>query len=252
MVVSRIALVALSLGLSGVGTAQAAIVSFTDSTLSGAASVLDDSIPAYAGGNLCQGHGTCATALTYNTGVGSLTVTAQDSPDVDRLALVTHSQWQNAGLGVVTGYQNHKGKFVIADSDHSLDSKKETLTLSFGNQVSLSQLFFFPNDRSSHALNSELDKFDGFTLSVDGGALVEYGFGTQGGHPVSFATPLIGSTFTFGYALNKSPEAYFLAGLNVATVPVVSPAVPESSSSAMLVAGLAAVGGVAVRRRTKA
>ena len=252
MFVSRIATVALSLGLAGVSAAQATIVSFTDSTVSGAASVLDDSTPTYVGSNLCQGHGSCATALTYNTGVGKLTVTAQDSPDVDRLALVNHSQWQNAGLGVVTGYQNHKGKFVIADSDYSLDAKKETLTLSFDKQVSLSQLFFFPNDRSSHALNGELDKFDGFTLSVDGGAFVEYGFGTQGGHPVSFGAPLIGSTFTFGYALNKSPEAYFLAGLSVATVPVVSPAVPEASSFAMLVAGLAAVGAVALRRRQQA
>ena len=249
MVVSRIAFVALSLGLAGASTAQATIVSFTNSTLAGAASVLDDSTPTYAGSNLCQGRGTCATALTYNTGVGTLTVTAQDSPDVDRLALVNHSQWQNAGLGVVTGYQNHKGKFVIADSDYSLDARKETLTLSFGKQVSLSQLFFFPNDRSSHALNNELDKFDGFTLSVDGGAFVEYGFGTQGGHPVSLSVPLVGSSFTFGYALNKSPEAYFLAGLNVAAVPVISPAVPEASSFVMLMAGLVAVGGLVSRRR---
>lgn len=252
MVVSRIALVALSLGFGGFNAAQAAIVSFTDSTLSGAASVLNGATASYAGSNLCQGHGACATALTYDTAAGKLTVTAQDGADVDTLALVNQSHWQNAGLGVVTGYQNHHGKFFIADGDYSLNSKKETLTLSFGNQVSLSQLFFFPNDRSSHALNNELDKFDGFTLSVDGGAFIEYGFGTQGGHPVNFATPLIGSTFTFGYASHKSPEAYFLAGLNVSTVPVVSPAVPEVSSLAMLSTGLIAIGGFVGRRRQRA
>lgn len=251
MVVSRIAL-ALGLGLAGVNAAQAAIVAFTNGTLSGASSVLSSATPSFAGSNLCQGHGACATALRYDTAVGQLTVTAQDGADVDRLALVNQSHWQNAGLGVVTGYQNPKGKFVIADSDYSLDSKKETLTLSFGNQVSLSQLFFFPNDRGNHALTHELDAFDGFTLSVDGGAFVEYSFGSQGGQPVSFATPLVGSTFTFGYALNKSPEAYFLAGMSVSTVPVVSPAVPEASSFAMLAGGLFAVGGVVARRRQRA
>lgn len=247
MVFSRIAL-ALGLGLVGVTAAQATIVSFTNSTLSGAASVLNDATPGYAGSNLCAGHGTCSTALTYNTGVGQLTVTAQDSPDVDKLALVNHSHYNNAGLGVVTGYQKH-GKFVIADGNYSLSSKKETLTLSFDNQVSLSQLFFFPDDRSSYALTHELDKFDGFTLSVDGGAFVEYSFGTKGGQPVTFGIPLIGNTFTFGYAKHKSGEDYYLAGLNVTKI---ATPVPEASSVAMLAAGLLAVGGIAARRRKQA
>lgn len=247
MVFSRIAL-ALGLALAGTTAAQATIVSFTNSTLSGAASVLNDSTPGYAGSNLCAGHGTCSTALTYNTGVGKLTVTAQDSPDVDKLALVNHSNYNNAGLGVVTGYQKH-GKFVIADGNYSLSSKKETLTLSFDNQVSLSQLFFFPDDRSSYALTHELDKFDGFTLSVDGGAFVEYSFGTKGGQPVSFGIPLIGNTFTFGYAKLKSGEDYYLAGLNVTKI---ATPVPEASSVAMLAAGLLAVGGIASRRRKQA
>lgn len=246
MVFSRIAL-ALGLGLVGVTAAQASIVSFTNSTLAGASSVLDDSTPGYVGSNLCVGQGTCSTALTYNTDVGKLTVTAQDGPDVDKLALVNHSSYNNAGLGVVTGYQKH-GKFVIADGNYSLSSKKESLTLSFDNQVSLSQLFFFPDDRKVHHLTKELDKFDGFTLSVDGGAFVEYSFGTQGGQPVTFGSSLIGNTFTFGYAKHKSIEDYYLAGLNVE---VTSP-VPEASSVAMLVAGLAAVGAIASRRRKQA
>ncbi len=245
MVFSRIAL-ALGLGLAGATAAQATIVSFTNGTLAGASSVLNDATPGYTGANLCAGHGTCSTALTYSTGVGKLTVTAQDSPDVDKLALVNHSNFNNAGLGVVTGYKNHKDKFVIADGNYSLSSKKETLTLTFDSKVSLSQLFFFPDDRSQHALTHELDKFDGFTLSVDGGAFVEYSFGTNGGQPVTFGTPLVGNTFTFGYAKHKSGEDYYLAGLNVAKV--ASP-VPEASSVAMLAAGLVAVGGIASRRR---
>lgn len=248
MVFSRIAL-ALGLGLVGATAAQASIVSFTNGTLAGAASVLHDSTPGYAGSNLCTGHGTCATALTYNTGVGKLTVTAQDGPDVDKLALVNHSNYNNAGLGVVTGYKNHHNKFVIADGNYSLSSKKETLTLTFDSQVSLSQLFFFPDDRKTYDLTHELDKFDGFTLSVDGGAFIEYSFGTNGGQPVTFGTPLVGNSFTFGYAKRKSGEDYYLAGLNVAKV--TSP-VPEASSVGMLAAGLLAVGGIATRRRKQA
>lgn len=246
MVFSRIVL-ALGLSLVGVTAAQASIVSFTNSTLSGASSVLDDSTPGYTGSNLCVGHGTCSTALTYNTGVGKLTVTAQDGPDFDKLALVNHSSYNNAGLGVVTGLQKH-GKFVITDGNYSLSSHKETLTLSFDNQVSLSQLFFFPDDRKTYDLTHELDKFDGFTLSVDGGKFVEYSFGTQGGQPVTFGSPLVGNTFTFGYAKHKSVEDYYLAGLKVE---LTSP-VPEASSVAMLIAGLAAVGGIASRRRQQA
>jgi hypothetical protein len=247
MVFSRIAL-ALGLGLVGVTAAQASIVSFTNSTLAGASSVLDDSTPGYAGSNLCAGHGTCATKLTYNTGVGKLTVTAEDGADFDKLALVNHSNYNNAGLGVVTGFQKHN-KFVIADGNYSLSSKKETLTLSFDNQVSLSQLFFFPDDRKNYALTHELDKWDGFTLSVDGGKFVEYSFGTQGGQPVTFGSALVGKTFTFGYAKKLSGEDYYLAGLNVTKV--TSP-VPEASSMALLFAGLAAVGGIASRRRQQA
>lgn len=247
MVFSRIAL-ALGLGLVGVTAAQASIVSFTNSTLAGAASVLDDSTPGYTGSNLCAGHGTCATKLTYNTGVGKLTVTAEDGPDVDKLALVNHSNFNNAGLGVVTGFQHHN-KFVIADGNYSLSSKKETLTLTFDSKVSLSQLFFFPDDRTKYALTHELDKWDGFTLSVDGGKFIEYSFGTHGGQPVTFNTPLVGSTFTFGYAKHLSGEDYYLAGLNVTKV--ASP-VPEASSVAMLTAGLLAVGGIAGRRRKQA
>lgn len=153
------------------------------------------------------------------------------------------SKLVNAGLGVVTGYKSSlTGNFVITDSEYSLSHPKETLTLSFAKTVSLSQLAFFPNDRSTFGLTHELDSFDGFTLSVDGGKFVEYNFGTKGGQPVTFSTPLVGNTFTFGYASKMSPERYYLAGLNVA-------AVPEASTLAMMALGLAGLGVAARRRR---
>ena len=253
---TRIAL-AVSL-VAAASTAQAAIVSFTNSTLAGVSPALSAATPTlsptYGGADLCSGLGDrsiCSTSLSYNTAVGALTVTAQDGPGVDRLALVNQSTHNNAGLGVVSGYHsNLLNKFVIVDANHSLSAGKETMTLSFANQVSISQLFFFPDDRGTRALTRELDPGDGFTVSVDGGAFVEYSFGSMAGQAVSFSSALVGNTFTFGYAKHKSPEDYFLAGLNVTQV--VTPAVPEASSLSLLAAGLAAVGGLAVRRRKQA
>lgn len=226
-------------------SSQAAIVSFTNSNLSSLPSPLVAIAAQSPAANLCAGSGVCATSLNFQTAVGALTVTAADGSDVDTLALVNQSHLAHAGLGVVTGYVGSKGGFVIADGNYSLDEAKETLTLRFANQVSLSQLFFFPDDRSTHALNNELDHIDGFTLSVDGGAFREYSFGTLGGHPVSFNAPLVGHTFTFGYARAKSPEDFYLAGLNVTAV---APPVPEASTWAMMALGLCALGAVAARR----
>jgi MYXO-CTERM domain-containing protein len=240
--IMRTALV-LTAGLLTTCLAQAEVVSFTNSSMLG----LTAATGTAAGANLCSSKGVCSTAIQYQTGAGGvLTVTAADSPDVDSLALVNQSNYSNAGLGVVTGYESSLlHKFVIVDGDYSLSAPKETLTLSFSSQVSLSQLFFFPNDRSSYALNHELDAFDGFTLSVDGGAFKEYSFGTHGGHPVSFNTPLVGNTFTFGYAKHMSIENYYLAALQVSP----TSAVPEAGTSALMALGLLGVGIAASARR---
>lgn len=198
-----------------------------------------------ATGNACSNKGVCSSALTFNTQAGGvLTATAADGPDIDTDALVFQSKDKSAGLGVVTGFQHH-GHFQIVDGDYSLSARKETLSLSFASSVQLSAAYFFPDDRGTYALTHELDKWDGFTLSVDGGAFVEYSFGTHGGQPVTFNTPLIGKTFTFGYAHHKSPEDYFLAGLTVT-------AVPEASTYAMMAAGMVAMGALMRRRHRQA
>nr|WP_315196053.1 PEP-CTERM sorting domain-containing protein [uncultured Aquabacterium sp.] len=243
--------IALALGLLAAGAAsaaQASVIAFTNSNLAGLPSALVSISAQAPAANLCVGSGVCATSLSYQTAVGGLTVTATDGPDVDTLALVSHSNLSNAGLGVVAGYIGHKGSFVIADGNHSLDEGKEVLTLRFANQVSLSQLFFFPDDRSTLALNKELDAKDGFTLSVDGGAFQEHSFGSLGGHPVSFQAPLVGQTFSFGYARHKSPEDFYLAGMSVTAT---APAVPEASSVAMMGLGLLGLAGLASRRQQR-
>lgn len=243
--------IALALGLFAAGAAsaaQASVIAFTNSNLAGLPSALVSISAQAPAANLCVGSGVCATSLSYQTAVGGLTVTATDGPDVDTLALVSHSNLSNAGLGVVAGYVGHKGGFVIADGNHSLDEAKEVLTLRFANQVSLSQLFFFPDDRSTLALNKELDAIDGFTLSVDGGGFQEYSFGNLGGHPVSFQAPLVGNTFSFGYARHKSTEDFYLAGMSVTAT---APAVPEASSVAMMGLGLLGLAGLASRRRQR-
>ncbi|WP_298014882.1 PEP-CTERM sorting domain-containing protein [uncultured Aquabacterium sp.] len=221
-------------------TAHAETIGFTNTTVGGVA--LTAATGAAGSTNLCSGSGVCATSISYNTAAGGLlTVTAKDSPDFDTLALVHQSKLSNAGLGVVTGYMKSSG-FDIVDGNYSLSQPKETLTLSFQHTVALSQLVFFPDDRLSLSLTRELDDFDGFTVSVDGRAAVEYSFGKNGGQPVTLSTPLIGNTFTFGYAVKKSPEDYYLAGLKVT-------AVPEASTLAMMGLGLAGVAAVARRRR---
>jgi len=231
-------------GLIAAGAAQAEVLSFTNSTIVPALS--SAMTGQSASGNLCALSGVCSTALSFNTVAGGkLTVTAADGADVDTLALVNQSRDSNAGLGVVTGYAGHTGTFLIVDGDYSLSAPKETLTLSFAKAVNLSQLYFFPNDRSSYALTHELDSFDGFTLSVDGGAAVEYGFGSKGGQPVTLSTPLQGHTFTFGYARKMSPENYYLAGLSVSAV---TPAVPEAGTIWMMGLGFLGLGALGVRR----
>lgn len=196
--------------------------------------------------NACAKQGLCSDALSFNTAsAGVLTVTAADSGgSKNNSALVYQSSDRNAGLGVVSGYEK-KGSFVINDGNYSLDSRTETLTLSFGTAVSLHALYFFPDDRSTYAATHELDKFDGFTLSIDGGKAVEYSFGTLGGQGVSFSTALTGTTFTLGYARSLSKEDYYLAGAAFTpTAPV-----PEAGTFGLMALGLGAVALAARRRR---
>lgn len=185
--------------------------------------------------------GVCGASLQFNTSAGALSVTATD--DKKDLAAMVFQGGSSTGLGVVEGYYSG-GTFKVTDLNYSLDEKTESLKLSFASTVNLSQLYFFPDDRTGTL--KELDKWDGFTISVDGGAWQEFTFGTQYGLPVNLS--LTGKTFTFGYANKTSIEDYFLAGVGFTAV---TPAIPEPSTYALMGLGLVGLA-LAARRQRRA
>jgi len=189
--------------------------------------------------------GECAAGATYTTAtVGDLTVSATDGPDFDSLAYVYQSTTRtSAGLGVATGYVKKKtGEFDVVDGTMAL-ARKEQITLSFAEPIVLQSAVMFPNDRKSYSIVHELDYFDGFSVSVDGGPFVEYSFDERNKvnfckpvekayhsffHPFTppspICAPLTGSKFVFGYAQKLSPERYYIGGITftrVAPPPVI-------------------------------
>lgn len=197
------------------------------------------------GGNACADKGACASALLFNTTAGGrLTVTAGDGGSGDAGAFAVQRDRVNSGLGVAAGSTRSNGSFLISDSNLALDERSETLTLSFEKAVQISALYFFADDASLLWSAKELDRFDGFTVSIDGGAAQEYSFGSLGGAPVTFDMPLVGRSFTFGYAARLSGEDYYLGGMTMAA----AVAVPESGGLAMMALGAAGII-LAARRR---
>lgn len=221
-------------------SASADTLMFTTSNLTS----LPSSMVVGAGGSSCEDPrtdvvGVCGASLKFNTDAGELTVTGADGKS--HPGAFVFQGGSSTGLGVVEGYTKN-GAFKIDDHNFSLDNSKETLTLSFASAVNLSQVYFFADDRTNTL--KELDKIDGFTVTVDGGARQEFSFGTNSGLPVSLA--LTGSTFTFGYANKLSSEDYFLAGVGFTAV---TPAIPEPSTYALMGLGLVGLAFAARRRR---
>lgn len=186
--------------------------------------------------------GTCPEKLTFNTATGGqLKVTALDNLPLDHMAYVYQGSGKNTGLGVLTG----TSLFGAADLNASVSAPAEALVLTFSKAVTLQSLWFFPDDRHKGSLtgpNGELDAFDEFTISVDGGPAQRALFGQQNGQPrILGANGLTGTSFTIGFALN-SPESFYLAGLGIAPI-------PEPSTYALVGLGLAGAAWVARRRR---
>ena len=233
----------IATGLIGLASLMGASTAFADNlifTSSDVVTLPGGRTTGAAAQNLCAFDGVCTSRLSFNTvSGGKLTVTAGNGSSP---AYVFHGNELNTGLGVASGTVKN-GVFSIDDRNFALDDSKETLTLNFSSAVAISALYFFPDDRAKFALTHELDNLDGFTISIDGGAAQEFSFGLKGGQPVSFNAPLVGSSFTLGYARHKSPEDYFLAGLSFTA------AVPEASTYGMLALGLAGISLVSRRRR---
>ncbi|MFZ5521835.1 MAG: PEP-CTERM sorting domain-containing protein [Pseudomonadota bacterium] len=186
--------------------------------------------------------GTCPERLTFNTTTGGkLTVTAEDNLLLDKMAYVQQSSLKNSGLGVLTG----TWLGGAADLNPSVSAPAENLVLTFSKSVTLTSLWFFPDDRFKGSLtgpNGELDAFDEFTISVDGGPAQRALFGLQNGQPrILGANGLQGTTFRIGFS-PASPESFYLAAIGIAPI-------PEPGTYALVGLGLAGAAWVARRRR---
>ena len=216
-----------------------------------------------AGNDLCSGRDICGSSLRYGTLLGGqATVTATTTATG---TAVVHQDLDPtyAGLGV-NGYQPAASTQQWAWNAGVRSSKRipanvgnasyghyatvvtparffggdeinagDKLTVSFGKEVRLLGMHFFDANHGQNRLSG-----DKFGLSIDGGPMVNYSF--AGGYPFNAHSTLVGSSFTFSRASSRG-EDYYLGALKfaaVATAPV-----PEPASLALLLAGLAVVGG---------
>ena len=186
------------------------------------------------GSDVCSGSDTCGEPMTFATSIGgALSVTATDDGN-GAINTTNGIVYQDispdyGGLGVVS--QNANGGLTGGDEINNGD----TLTLSFANRVKIVGFHFWDKDHQAYDLNSG----DQFGLSIDGGATQ---FKSLSNFPwYGAGSTLVGNSFTFSY----KNEDYYLGAIKIAAVP----AVPEPQTYALMLAGMAAVGFMARRRR---
>lgn len=235
----KIAALAAAMALATPAVAATEYLSFTTSDV---ITLPSSKVAGTAGGKDGCLIGSCPERLTFNTTTGGkLTVTAEDNLLLDKMAYVQQSSLKNSGLGVLTG----TWLTGAADVNPSVSAPAENLVLTFSKAVTLNSLWFFPDDRFKGSLtgpNGELDSFDEFTISVDGGPTQRALFGLQNGQPrILGASGLQGTTFRIGFS-QASPESFYLAAIGIAPI-------PEPSTYALVGLGLAGAAWVARRRR---
>lgn len=116
----------------------------------------------------------------------------------------------------------------------------DTLTLTFEKTVRVLGFHFFDENHQQADLSGNK-----FGLSVNGVPVSLSKTSFSGGYPFNEYSTLIGNTFTFSYASSKGDD-YYLGAIKFASF--VATPVPEPASTALMLAGLAMVGG-ALRRR---
>jgi hypothetical protein len=152
------------------------------------------------------------------TYLGNPAVTIQDAPSGGP-----------AGLGVY-----HLIRFpgpVVSDTSDDNVSLGETLTMTFNQAVSISNILFRDGDHGTSFAGN-------FGLSIDGGAFANLAL------VPSFSTPLFGTTFAFKGLGNPENTKFYVNQITVS-------AVPEPETYALLIAGLGVMGAVARRRRNR-
>lgn len=237
----KIAALAAAAALAVPASAATEYLTFTTSS---AITLPSSKVTGTAGGEDGCLIGSCPEKLSFNTTTGGkLTVTAEDNLLLDKMAYVQQLSKPSSGLGVLTG----TSLLGASDLNPSVSAPSENLVLTFSKAVTLNSLWFFPDDRHKGSLtgpNGELDAFDEFTISVDGGPTQRALFGLDNGQPrVLGASGLQGTTFRIGFS-QSSPESFYLAAIGIAPI-------PEPSTYALMGLGLAAAGFIA-RRRTAA
>ena len=185
----------------------------------------------------CSSTDRCATtlggSLTFTDIASGIAVSAVGSHLGNPAATVQDAPSGGpAGLGVYHAirYPSTGGPVVSDTSDDNV-SFGETLTLTFNQVVSLSNILFRNGDHGTSFAGN-------FGLSIDGGASIDQLL------VASYDTPLQGQTFAFSGLGNPENTKFYVNALTVA-------AIPEPETYALMLAGMGAIGAWGRRRKNE-